>query len=197
MSHEPATPNLKDLLGTLEESPDVSFVLDPQLCLVYRNQAWNNFASENCAPELATRAVIGTDLRKIIGHDLLPFYNAAFEQVERDRTAWECQYECSSPQLFRKFRMQIQSLGPFGYLVRNSLVVERPHAPSSVSEPGDYVSADSIISLCMHCRCSRRIVPPYRWDFVPAHLDRNLTNISHALCPVCLEYFYPKAPDEQ
>jgi len=188
-------PRLEDVRSVLDNSADVSFVLDPDLRLQYRNPAWNKFASENDAPELASEAVIGTDLRRVIGHDLLPFYCAAFEKVQREQVVWDCLYECSSPQVFRKFRMQIQILAPSGYLVRNNLVVEHPHPPSAPVERAEYVNADSFIKVCMHCRCSRRVDAPSQWDFVPAHLERGLLHVSHSLCPVCLECFYPKEQD--
>jgi len=187
-------PRFDELRSVLEQSADVSFVVDPNLHLIYRNPAWNSFASKNDAPELASEAVIGTDLRLVIGRDLLPFYWAAFQKVERERVIWDCLYECSSPQVFRKFRMQIQPLSSSGYLVRNNLVVEHPHPPSACVEGVTYVQADSFIKVCIHCRCSMRAEPPFHWDFVPAHLERGLAHVSHSLCPVCLESFYPKEP---
>lgn len=192
METESSAPKLEDILGALDQSADVSFVLDRDLRLIYRNQAWNKFASENDASQLAAQSVIGTDLRNVIGSELMPFYVAAFEKVERERTAWECLYQCSSPQSFRKFRMQIQPLAPAGYLVRNTLVIERTHAPAALLDEAEYVNSDGNIVLCMHCRCSRRTTPPLRWDFVPVYLERGLINVSHSLCPVCLEYFYPQ-----
>jgi hypothetical protein len=191
------TPKLDDLRGVLEESEAVCFALDLDLRLTYRNPAWDKFALQNGAPELASDAVCRTDLRQVIGRDLIPFYTAAFEKVARDSALWECAYECSSPQVFRKFRMQIHLLAPSGYLVRNNLMVEHAHLPSALSGFPEYLSSDSLINLCMHCRCSRRVNLPSHWDFVPAHLDRNLTNVSHSLCPVCLVYFYPKEEDPQ
>ena len=195
MDSKSGAPKLDDLLGALEQSPDVNFALDPDLRLVYRNPAFDRFALHNGAPELAGPAVIGTDLHRVIGRDLFHFYAAAFERVERESLVWECLYECSSPQLFRKFRMQIHPVAPAGYLVRNSLAIERPHVLSAISGVPEYVNSDSIIILCMHCRCSKRSTAPFHWDFVPAHLERGLANVSHSLCPVCLEYFYPKAQD--
>lgn len=188
-------PILADLRDVLEHSADVIFALDRNLRLVYRNPAWDQFAAENGAPELANNAVIGTDLFQVIGEDLLGFYIAAFERVGREGTIWECLYECSSPQVLRKFRMQIQPLAPSGYLVRNNLVSEQPQPSSAALDSAEYVNSNSLIVVCMHCRCSQRVTPPFYWEFVPAHLERGLPNVSHSLCPVCLEYFYPKAQD--
>jgi hypothetical protein len=192
MDVAPFIPKLDEMLGVLGASADVCYALDPDLRLIYRNPAWDKFALENGAPELASDAVYGTDLRQVIGGDLIPFYMAAFATLERDRAVWECTYECSSPVAFRKFRMQIQPLAPSGYLVRNSLMIEHAHAPSALATFQDPLRPDSTIVVCMHCRCTRRVHLPSHWDFVPAHLDRSLTNVSHSLCPVCLDYFYPQ-----
>ncbi len=187
-------PDLADVIGAVAQSPQISFVVDANLRLAYCNQAWDRFAVDNAAPELAGASVVGTDLRCAIGEDLRPFYMQAFETVEREGSVWECLYECSSPQRFRKFQMRIHLLAPSGwFLVTNSLLIERPHAATISSGLEDFVNPDGIVTVCMHCRCSRRAAPPEQWDFVPAHLDRNLSNISHGLCPLCLEYFYPKS----
>lgn len=188
-------PNLRVMRSVLETSDDVAFALDPDLRLLYRNPAWDKFALANGAPELTNSAVIGTNLQQVIPKELLPFYTAAFEKVRTNLAAWECLYECSSPQVFRKFRMQIHLLAPSGFLVRNSLLIERPHQLSAPTGHDEYVNADSLIKVCMHCRCSQTATLPHRWNFVPAFLERQLTNISHSLCPFCLEYFYPKEKD--
>ena len=181
-------------IDTVEQSPQVSFILDASLRLAYRNQAWNRFAQDNGAPELAEAGVIGTDLRSVIGNDLRPFYLHAFETVAREKTVWQCFYECSSPDVFRKFQMRVHPLARSGwYLVINNLVNEHPHSAPIVGGLHDYVNSDGMITICMHCRCSRRATPPERWDFVPAYLDRTLTHVTHGLCPLCLEYFYPKS----
>jgi len=189
-------PDLSEVIGAVAQSPKISFVLDTHLRITYWNPAWRNFALENGAPELARPEAIGIDLHDVIGEELRAFYLQAFEKVARQASVWECLYECSSPELFRKFQMRIHLLEPSGwFLVTNSLVIERRHDSVVTTGLEDYKTADSIITVCMHCRCSRRVTPPPRWDFVPAHLDRNLSNISHGLCPVCSEYFYPKTAD--
>jgi hypothetical protein len=50
----------------LIDSEDVTFALDSELRLLYRNPARDRFALENDAPELAKPAVIGTILLRVI-----------------------------------------------------------------------------------------------------------------------------------
>ncbi len=180
------------MVGALDVSPLISYVLNSGYRIVYCNAAWDRFATENDAPELTHGAILGTDFRRALGDGLRPFYLHAIDQVARTGSAWEWVYECSSPDLFRKFQMRVQPLQGEGWLVTNARLVERPHADIVRYGLDAYANEHGLITICSHCRRSRRIDRPTEWDFVPAHLDRTLTNISHGLCPLCLEYFYPK-----
>ncbi len=189
------TPNLADMMETLESSVHVSYVVDRDWRLTYCNPAWDRFAIDNSAPELVRVFAVGCDLHNVIAEELLPFYSHAFQQAVNG-TVWESSYECSSPQVFRKFRMRIHPLEPDGsYLVTNMLLIEQPHSSLTTPEPNCFVNPGGDIIMCCHCRCSRRVDQPEHWDFVPSHLERSVTNISHSLCRVCLEYFYPKPDD--
>jgi PAS domain-containing protein len=186
-------PILSDLLYALDSSPMVSYAVDANLRIQYCNPAWDRFATDNAAPELKAEWTLGTDLHHVIPEDLCPLYLQAFDQAEKSGTAWECLYECSSPQMFRRFQMRIHPLRPPGWaLVTNALTIERPHTEAVTGGLEAYIDSHAQITVCSHCRRSRRADRPDQWDFVPTHLEPNLSNISHGLCPICLEYFYPK-----
>ena len=141
METESSAPKLEDILRALDQSADVSFVLDCDLRLIYRNQAWNKFASENDASQLAAQSVIGTDLRNVIGSELMPFYVAAFEKVERERTAWE------SSALQPTILPQIPDGTPNNCSRQPGtwsevLVIERTHAPAALLDEAEYVNSD-------------------------------------------------------
>jgi hypothetical protein len=181
------------MLNVLDSSPMISYAVDEHLCIQYCNPAWDRFAIENAARDLAGGAAIGTDLHCVIADDLKPFYMQGFHLAVQSGRVWECFYECSSPQLFRKFQMRIHPLRPPGWsLVTNTLVIEHPHTEVRLAGLEAYVDQQSQIVMCCHCRKSRTATTPEQWDFVPAHLEPNLSNISHGLCPICLEYFHPK-----
>jgi hypothetical protein len=77
-------------------------------------------------------------------------------------------------------------------VVTNALVVERPHASTATDDPDRYVDRDGLITMCSHCRCSRRVDSLDHWDFVPEYLQplEPAVRVSHGLCPVCRAYFY-------
>jgi hypothetical protein len=72
--------------------------------------------------------------------------------------------------------------------------MEKPHEHFVEESRDVYTTADGMIVMCAHCRCSRRADNSDHWDFVPAHLrlKPTVTLISHGLCPSCRAYFYPK-----
>jgi len=185
--------HLSRIMHALDRSPAVSYILDSQFRIVYCNPAWNRFARSNGAPRLAGDLVLGSDLFDAIPDVLRPAYSNAFRQVSAGQV-WEQSYECSSPNLFRVFRMRIHLLKPSDwFVVTNTLVVEQPHAGTATADSNTYIDVNGFITVCAHCRCSKRVDNSGQWDFVPQYLQLGLEStpkVSHGLCPVCRAYFY-------
>jgi hypothetical protein len=183
---------LSRVMLALQRSPVVSYVLDSEFRVMYCNPAWNRFARLNGAPQLATKIVVGSDLFDSIPEILRAAYSDAFQQVLSTGKVWEKTYECSSPTLFRIFRMRIHLLKARDwFVVTNALVVERPHSGMATNDPDRYVDRNGLITMCAHCRCSRRVDSPDHWDFVPEYLQPlESVRVSHGLCAVCRAYFY-------
>ncbi len=186
--------HLSRIMHALERSAGVSYILDSRYRVMYCNPAWNRFAGSNGAPQLTSKAVIGSDLFDVIPGVLRTFYSDAFRRVLSTGQVWEELYECSSPDLFRKFRMRIHLLKPQDwFVITNTLLVEQPHTSTAAVDPNTYVDANGLVTLCAHCRCSKRVDNPDQWDFVPDHVQARLDSavkISHGLCPLCRAYFY-------
>ncbi|MBZ5722877.1 MAG: hypothetical protein LAO03_21260 [Acidobacteriia bacterium] len=187
-------PEFHELVGTLTASAAVSYVLDSNLRFVFCNPAWDRFARENGGPELAGDAVIGSQLLPVIPDVLRPFYTRMFDEVQRHGLVWQHVYQCSSPQLFRKFRMRVHLLNSNWLMLSNALLVEEEHPRAASAHDAAYRNDKGLITMCAHCRCSQRKDEPGHWDFVPAHLKaRPLSlGVSHGLCPICRAYFYPR-----
>jgi len=188
---------ITDALRTIRTTEQVSYILDASLNLVCCNRAWDKFARENSAPELADGAAIGMNLLSVTDERLRPFYRDAFRRVVRENRIWEWEHECSSSECFRKFLMRVHPITPAGwFLVTNCVLVEGQHAPGKTGCK-DYVDAHGKIHMCVHCRCSKRAAPPERWDFVPANLKLETANVANDLCPICKAYFYPSPPGKR
>lgn len=190
-----ARDRLARLMQTLHGSTPVSYILDSQCRFMYCNPAWDLFAMSNGAPELASESVIGFDLFDAIPEVFRGVYSDAFRKVLSAGEVWEQSYECSSPHMLRMFRMRIHLFTPQNwFLVTNTLLSERSLGKVAEPHAATYVDPDGLMTICAHCRCSRRVCDPNQWDFVPEylHLKRDSgTKVSHALCPICRVYFYP------
>lgn len=186
--------HLSCIIEALDRSPAVSYILDSQFRFMYCNPAWSRFATLNGAPRLSGKLVLGSDLFEAIPHVLKPAYSEAFREVLRTGLVWAQPYECSSPTVFRVFRMRIHLLKPReGFVVTNTLVVERPHRQTASADANTHVDANGFVTVCAHCRCTQQVDNPNQWDFVPQYLQLRLEStpkVSHGLCDVCRAYFY-------
>jgi PAS domain-containing protein len=181
------------LRSALDGREDVACVLDADLCFVYCNPAWDRFALANEGEQAIGERVLGMGLLDIVAEPLKRFFQHVFEAVATSRNPFEFDYECSSVEHFRLFRMQIMPLTPGGgFLVVHSLRVEEPHnRPAESPNEELYCTAEGLIVMCAHCRRTRRVHEPGKWDWVPAHLDDRSLKTSHGLCGICRVYFYP------
>ena len=179
---------------TLENDSSVIFALDEDLRLTYCNPEWDRFAWKNGGKTLRTPAPVGRDVLDSISGPLRKYYESAYRGILRIREPWEHLYECSSASVFRKFFMQVLPMKmDSGLLVVNSLRVERPHEmPSCRPLDEIYRNDEGMILMCSHCRRTRRNGPSTDlWDWVADYVARLPAGVSHGLCPICMEYYYP------
>jgi len=188
-------------ISTLEASRDVAYQLNSDLQIVYCNPAWDRFALANNGGLALADRVLGSTIMDFVPPELLEFYRAVFASA-RD-TVVEFDYECSSPDSYRTFEMQILPVEePNGYAVINALRVEdrmEKRRPALLLGP-EYLTDAGIITVCSHCRRTRRVDCSDQWDWVPGNLKPVQRNVSHGLCPICHAYFYghmlSKLPDK-
>jgi hypothetical protein len=191
---KPGNTRLHRILRVLEEDPAVSYILDSEYRFIYTNPAWDSFAVSNGAPQLGGEAIIGFKIFDAITSVLKPVYANAFRRATETAAISQLTYICSSPEKKRQFRMKIYFMERRNwFLVTNSLLAEHPHRKSRHADQEAYFDR-GIITMCAHCRCSKRIDGSNLWDFVPDYLrlqGLQALKVSHALCPVCQEHFYP------
>ena len=109
-----------------ERDPDVVFILDRELRIVFCNAAWDRFARENDGESLLRPAPYGNSVLDAVPERLKRLYASAYRQVLMTCKDWEHHYECSSPQVYRMFRMTVQLDRTASFLVvRNSLIEKR------------------------------------------------------------------------
>ena len=186
------------LIAAWERDESVLYALDADFRVVYCNAAWDRFASANKGETTKSSAVQGKFVLEAFSEPLKGFYERAFRAVRQTGQTWEHCYECSSPELFRRFRMRVLFLPESDIvLVISSLEIECPHGPERqprVFDPVFYQNRDGLISMCSSCRRTRQADAPESWDWVPHLIEKMPRNVSHGLCPVCLDYFLEMIP---
>jgi hypothetical protein len=179
--------------SALESSPHPCFALTESLEISYCNAAWDRFALENGGGQdvLASR-VLHKPFLQFVPRDLAGHFMNLFRTARALGRLQSQDYECSTPELFRVYRMQIYPLQPgCGFVVINSLRVVHPHT-RVVCEPDEtkYRDKDGLIHMCANCRRACRAEEPAAWDWVPAYVQAPRRDLTHGVCPFCREYYY-------
>ena len=181
-------------LPNLHTSADTIYALRSDLRLVYVNQGWQQFASQNGADDaFASRWPLGTSIQEAIPEILRPFFQDHFAKCLATGCPWQHRYECSSPDMFREFLMTAYPLGEQqGFLVVHSLIHQSAHQRiKHVAEEGRYCDENHLITQCVHCRRIRRPDAKLTWDWVPEWVASWPSNTSHGFCDSCYGFYYP------
>jgi hypothetical protein len=186
------------LRHALDLTGNVACITDADLQLLYCNPAWDQFAVLNGGEHAMREWVIGQNLLAVVPKELRSFYVTLFNGARESAQVGSVDYECSSPTMFRLFRMEVRPLYvPDLFMIVHSLRIEHHHGPDRPAHPaenGIYQNPRTgIIVNCAHCRRTRRVVEPEVWDWVPEYLGPAAPPyISHGLCRTCYAYFYPQ-----
>ena len=171
----------------------VMFSLDGNLNITYCNTGWDQFALANGGQHLCTPGPIGRCVLDYIGGPDREYFAKHYKRLIGRSEPWERDYECSSANVYRKFRLRVV---PFrkkaGLCVMNFLIVEHPHQ-SAASAPFEetYRRPDGLIVMCASCRRTRRSLNPEGWDWVPAFVTEFPLRSTHGVCLPCRELYYP------
>jgi PAS fold len=185
---------------SLETNPDVIYVVDRFLNLVYCNAAWDVFARENKGEQLARDKFIGKYCLNGVPEFLRDLYKRIYSKVLRTGTPWEHDYQCSSPTKYRIFHMRILPLKRSHLLIENSLALECSHRRTRHRKlDARYINRRGWIIMCSHCRRIEHFNPKGKreWHWVPSYLITAPAPISHGLCPACISYHLKLTIDGQ
>lgn len=190
-------PNFADVLqengfAFLEGSPDPSFALDSSMYLTYVNPAYLTFGCANGGLSVSNSFTgIGTFIGDFMREPLRQFYLNAYGMVIKDDKTWKHEYDCSSPNLYRRYLQSSFPLKGKGLVVINHLIEERAHkTPSASPIKAHYLNDKQLIAQCSHCRKIRRQGIEAQWDWVAEWIAQPPEEVTHSLCEACTDYYY-------
>jgi hypothetical protein len=185
----PATGNgLVALYRSVKDQDSTTYVVARDFSLVRTNEAWTRFALANHGEAVLARWTVGRSILDAMTGELREFYRTAFERALVTGERWEHDYECSSSELFRTYRMFVFPLKSSGLVVSHSLRVEEPHERLALAASGAY-RREGVITMCASCRRVRALEPSEHWDWVPAYVRELPAETSHGLCPPCAKSY--------
>ena len=173
----------------LARSGNVACLVGDDFRILYCNPAWDCFAVENGGGTCVASAVAGSSLLAPVPPSLIAFYLRAFATARSTNDPFAFDYQCSSPEQHREFRMEIFPLSE-GFAVIHSLRVQCAHAEGLVQPSTVHSGVGGVITMCCHCRRTRRASEPAVWDWVPDYVRTPPLTVSHGLCPPCREHYY-------
>tara|TARA_R110002110_G_scaffold147129_2_gene337518 strand:+ start:222190 stop:222807 length:618 start_codon:yes stop_codon:yes gene_type:complete len=202
MQHE-ITPEFSKVLGpsrleNFNQYRHSVYGLDAAFNLAYLNCAWFEFASQNGSDRFDVSAwSLGKNIFTCIPDTLLPFYQKFFNTAltlapDSSVTPMRAEYECSSPELYRKFAMHLYPLGKDGIVVAHSLLVEEIHALDNKHkfDANNYLNHNGSILQCANCRRVKNLKTPQQWDWVPHYVENPAPSVSHGVCDLCANHYY-------
>lgn len=179
----------------LESRDDVVYLLDRKLHIEACNPGWDVFAGANDAVGISRAEVRERYIFDFIPDVLVSFYERKYNETLHSEHWIGFDYECSSPEVFRVFHMAMYPVENSGLLVVSSPLAKYRYRmlmhQSDLPDPV-YLSPNGVVTMCAHCRKTRREKQAHVWDWVPRFLRKTERTISHGLCPTCVTYFYPE-----
>ncbi|MFU8814756.1 MAG: hypothetical protein ACNA7W_05390 [Pseudomonadales bacterium] len=184
-------------IDALESDAHSACALSTDLSFLYFNPAWFRFARANGGEAIdSPRYGLGASFVDVLPEVVRNDYVAAYRGVLDTGQPWHHDYECSGPDLFRRYHQTVYRFhNGQGLLVVNSL--REAHRPISdfrmpqAPAQGTYRSTiTGLITQCCNCRRVQRIVAPYQWDWVPAWVKAMPCNTTSGLCEFCNQYYW-------
>ena len=179
-------------LESIKNSPDVVYIVDAEMKLKAYNNAWITFAQANGGEKITQTYDLGSAVTDVGEAPLKHFMKRKYREAMALNKMFACNYECSSPQLLRIFRLNAYPLiDKKGLVISHHLVKECPHIKEGVAFSKQFVNSDGVIVQCMNCRKIKDPNTVDRWLWVPSLLEQGIANMSHGICRRCLDHYYP------
>ncbi len=179
-------------LDYIEKSLDVIYIVDNTMVLKAFNDAWASFAQDNNGVAILKKFPIGSNISDVGEEPLKSYFFTAYEQSLNENKPFEQNYECSSADEYRLFRQTAYPLvEQKGLVITHHLFAAKPHEINVVNFSRQYCNEHDNIVQCQNCRKIRDPDNDLRWIWVPSIVENQLPNISHGICPPCLDHYYP------
>jgi hypothetical protein len=174
--------------ANLERTGTTLAALDVRANLLWVNEDWYRFARENGCDFVLAR--YPSYLDGITG-DLRTDYRDVLANVVATGAVFEQDYECSTADAIRHYRMRVLPFLPDGLLVEHTPIASHAAPPGEQALEEHYLDEHRLITQCSNCRRVRRPGSGAEsWVWVPAWVTRSHPRTRHGVCTPCLGYYW-------
>lgn len=154
------------------------------------NDAWDAFARDNGAPDLAREQVVGTTLWRFISDPhTVDLYRLLLERLRHTHRPIEFDYRCDSPDCRRYLHMKVEPIGDGAVRFISRLDRTEPRQAVGALDP-NLPRHPGVLSMCSICKRVRS----GRHDWVPIEEALNTfetmqrdrpPSVAQGVCPDC------------
>ena len=163
-----------ELLERFNSHPDSAYGLDSEYNIAYLNPGWYKFAEANGSNIFDVDAwPLGRNIFESFPKVLVPYYKnvitSALDERETSIRPTSVEYECSSPDMFRRYCMHIYPVGNDSIVMVNSLAIEELRVSDHIDgllyfEEEDYIDNNGLLHQCSNCRRLKYLASPEQWN---------------------------------
>jgi hypothetical protein len=181
-------------MDALERDPSSIAAIARDGEIGWANSAWYQFARANGGASAAIQ--VGDNYFVAIAGEVRPRFEAEVFRCLESGVAVEQDYECSSADVHREFRLRMLPLSGQALLLVHSPIASRAH-DRAVEAPDEarYRDERGLIAQCSNCR-RVRARPDDSWHWVPAWVATAPERVTHVLCPLCRDFYWPRPRGE-
>ncbi len=171
--------------------------VNAELRICFVNPAWEYQAKGQGREAVSGDSLLGGELVSMMAGPVQGYYARALKRALYTLEPWHHRYLCPSPVAMEEWKLSAYPLQDrSGLLLYHALVVQRPSARAYAAVDERYLDLEGGLTICCHCRRTRRAMSEDLWDYVPAYLGPDAPHeAEQILCPACHD-FYPGINDE-
>ncbi len=170
----------------------ITYHINAEQRIVFLNDDWYSFAEKNKASYLTSDTVVNKPILQFITDESCRhLYQMLIKRCREKRKALRLPFRCDSPDRRRFMTMEIIPIEKGGIAFKSCVVKEESRGPVDLLDVDTDRSAE-FVNICSWCKKVR--VDGNNWREVEDAIDQMglfgavaLPQLSHGMCPMCLE----------
>jgi hypothetical protein len=164
-------------------------VLNDRFQVVYCNPAWDRSANINGVENATGARLAGRPLLQYVPRVLEYHYSRLLHTAREKRSVVHADYECNSPNVYRRYRMEIAPIADSSLLAITHTMVQEGSIPYHLQSPVDHdYGFGEAVTMCAQCRRTK-LLRDNVWNWVREFVETQPQRVSFGLCDDCITLY--------